>query len=250
MTDKALEEYFPFLKDKKQVIAIVGAGGKTTLLYTLAEYYAGQGASVTVTTTTHIKRPGHYPVAGNKEELLRLLAEHRIVVAGKGAPEGKLVQADGMGIADYQNAADIVLVEADGAKHFPCKVPVENEPVIPKESRIVLGVAGLDAVGKPLQEVCFRKERAMELLGKTAKELMTEQDLAKILLSGWGTRKNVGNKAYYVVLNKCDNELRKYHGEQIRNLLMKAGIADAVCISLAAFWQKLAYRSEGGKNDG
>lgn len=232
MTDGMLEMYFPFIKQKKQVIAIVGAGGKTTLMYALAHYYARQEACVIITTTTHIKKPGGYPVAGNKKELLRQLAGSRIVVAGKDAPGDKLTQADSMGIADYQAAADIVLAEADGAKHFPCKVPAENEPVIPKESSVVLGVAGLDAIGRPLQEVCFRKERAMELLGKQAEDFITEQDLADILSSGWGTRKNVGDRAYYIALNKCDNERRRRQGERIQGMLAKAGIYGSACISL------------------
>lgn len=273
MTDQNLEKIFPFLKKRKQVISIVGAGGKTTLMYTLARYYAGQGASVVVTTTTHIKRPQNYPVAGNKEELLCLLAQNSIVVAGAKAPENKLTQAYEMSIIDYMNAADIVLVEADGAKHYPCKVPSDTEPVIPKESGIVLGVMGMDAVGRPLNQVCFRKEKAIQMLRRAyfqkdkavqmSEEIciykeeavqmpeetcihkeeavqmpeieedhcMTHEDLAEILSSDWGTRKDVGDADYYIVLNKCDNELRRQHGQHIRRLLAQDGLY-AVCVAL------------------
>lgn len=251
---EVLEGYFPFLKEKNHVISIVGAGGKTTLMDTLARYYARHGCSVVVTTTTHIKRPQSYPVAGNKEELIRMLAAGRgaaagadapgnkltraqeaagrIVAAGADAPENKLTQAEEMTVEDYRDAADIVLVEADGAKHLPCKVPADHEPVIPKETTVVLGVMGLDALGKPLHQVCFRKERAMELLDRDAGHCMTEEDLARILASEQGTRKNVGNRAYYIVLNKCDNELQRRQGERIRSLLAKAGITAVACVSL------------------
>lgn len=244
MTDQAMEKTFPFLSRRKQVISIVGAGGKTTLMYALAQYYSRQGASVVVTTTTHIERPQIYPVAENKEELRHMLRKARIVVAGANAPEqklaqaeetgihgDKLTQAEKMGIQDYMEAADIVLVEADGAKHFPCKVPSDTEPVIPKECGIVLGVMGMDAVGKPLHQVCFRREKAMQMLKKDAGHCMTEEDLAKILSSDWGTRKNVGDRDYYIVLNKCEDKLRRQHGQRIQNLLAQAGW-NAACISL------------------
>lgn len=237
MTDQMLEKLFPFLKKKNQVISIVGAGGKTTLMYALAQYYDRQGASVVVTTTTHIKRPENYPVAGNQEELRRLLSKTRIVAAGADAPENKLTQAAEMSMKDYRNAADIVLIEADGAKHYPCKVPSDTEPVIPKECGLVLGVMGMDAAGKPLSQVCFRKEKAMQMLSQAgsfkegAKHCMTEEDLAQILSSDWGTRKNVDGRDYYIVLNKCEDKLRMQHGLRIQNLLAQAGLK-AVCISL------------------
>lgn len=228
----SLDMYFPFLKEKGHVISIVGAGGKTTLLYTLAQQYARRGNRVVVTTTTHIMRPQDYPVAGCKEELYQLLQEYPIVVAGADAPGNKLKMADRMTIDDYRKAADVVLIEADGAKRLPCKVPIETEPVIPKETTIVLGVMGLDAVGRPLREVCFRKERAMELLGVGEEHPMAEEDMAAILSSDWGTRKQVGERDYYVVLNKCDDEVRRGQGEQIKRLLSQAGISRVICISL------------------
>lgn len=49
----------------------------------------------------------------------------------------------------------MVLLEADGAKRMPCKVPAAHEPVLLPESDIVLTVAGLSALGRPLREVCF-----------------------------------------------------------------------------------------------
>ena len=51
------DEMFPFLTEKNHVVSLVGAGGKTTLLYALAEYLRAKGWRVLVTTTTHIWQP-------------------------------------------------------------------------------------------------------------------------------------------------------------------------------------------------
>lgn len=222
---------FPFLKEKGHAVSIVGAGGKTSLMNTLASCYARMGKRVIVTTATHIYRPEYYPAAENLEQLHDLLEQHWIVAAGADAPQGKLCMSDNMLLSDYRKAADAVLIEADGAKHFPCKVPGETEPVIPKDSDIVIGVAGMDALGQPLADVCFRKEKAMELLGMDERHLITEKDLVKILLSTKGTRKCAGSREYYIVLNKCDHAEIAERAECVRKMLFQEGAEHVACIS-------------------
>lgn len=230
-----LEHGFSFLREKGHVISIVGAGGKTTLMYTLAACYGEKGYRVILSTTTHIKRPEHIPVTSSLSELEELLQRHSVVAVGTDAPQGKIKALHAMKISEAIPLADVILLEADGAKHHPCKVPAETEPVIPKESDIVIGVAGLDALGQPLEDVCFRKEKAMELLRTDARHCMNEQDLAEILSSDWGTRKNVENREYYVVLNQCDDDLRRRQGEKIKRMLEEKGITNVLCISLKNF---------------
>lgn len=239
-----LEDSFPFLKEAGHIISIVGGGGKTTLMYTLAKYYADRGMRVIAATTTHIRRPSDHPVASDRAGLAELLKKYFIVVAGADAPGNKLKMPEKMTVSDYKELADVVLIEADGAKCLPCKVPVEKEPVIPKESDIVIGVMGMDTVGKPLGEICFRKERAMELLAVEEQHPMTTEDMAKILSSDRGTRKGVGNREYYVVLNKCDDKQRMRQGKEICELLAGQGVENTVCIALQRY---MLRESEFGK---
>lgn len=222
---------FPFLKEKGHVIALTGAGGKTTFMETLASYYAGMGNKVIMTTTTHILRPARYPAAENPARLKQLLEKHWIVAAGSDAPQGKLRMSDNMQLSDYRKAADVVLIEADGAKHFPCKVPLETEPVIPDECDTVIGVAGMDALGQPLCDACFRKEKAAKLLGTGEGHRITGKDLAAILYSEHGTRKGTAGRDYYIVLNKCDNEIIRARAQHIRELLLQKGAQHVACIS-------------------
>ena len=110
--------------------------------------------------------------------------------------------------------ADTVLLEADGAKHRPCKAPAAHEPVLLPESDIVLAVAGLSALGRPLAEVCFRLDAACALLGVPPEAPLTPERLAKLLASGAGGRKDVGARAFYVVLNQADDAQRRAAGER------------------------------------
>ena len=86
-------------------------------------------------------------------------------------------------LARWMAQADAVFLEADGAKHFPCKAPAEQEPVLLPQSDIVLAVAGLSALGHPLKECCFRLEQACMLLGVPPEACLTPELLAQLLAS-------------------------------------------------------------------
>ena len=145
----------PLLHIGRGVTAIIGGGGKTTLLYTLTEELRKKGA-VVLCTSTHILVPEQYPlVTGDAEELAAALREHGAVCAGTKAEDGKLT-ASPISFAELARLADYVLVEADGARGLPLKRHAEHEPVVPDNASRVVLVVGADCFGRPLREVCHR----------------------------------------------------------------------------------------------
>lgn len=224
-------ERFPFINEKGHIISIVGAGGKTTLMYRLAECFANQGIRVLVTTTTHIYQPERSRFAKNLEDLERLWGQGMYGVMGNPCDGGKLESLSEEELKEYAKRADVVLIEADGAKGMPCKVPAAHEPVIWEPSDIVIGVMGMSALGKPLKEVCFRVEEAKALLGVSEATLMSVEIMAEILGSDSGTRKHVGDRKFFVVLNQCDSEELVQKGEKIRYLLKEKGIHHQVILT-------------------
>ena len=127
-------EALPFLREKGHVVSLVGGGGKTTLLYGLARLCAAEGQRVLVSTTTHIQRPSanYAPDEAVRDALWQA---GTYAVAGSPAENGKLTQPPGL--SGWMAGADTVLLEADGAKHRPCKAPAAHEPVLLPESDIV-----------------------------------------------------------------------------------------------------------------
>ncbi len=291
------EEAFPFLKEAGHVVSLVGGGGKTTLLYFLAEAYRRRGLRAAVLTTTHIYdpalpvgRPGivdfggehvsgiaqiqacwareGYPVLGvrtvQKAERQRVFTEkepgrrkqellaEREQAEGQQKPLAETWQEKRAGrsweklgppaeeeLAFVLAHADAVLIEADGARKMPCKLPATHEPVILPESDWVVGVAGLSALGKPVREVCFRAEEIAQksCTAEQSQDLilehcMSEQDLARLLASRCGARKGVGERKYLAVLNQCDGAAVMQQGDQILRLLASYGI-DAVMTGFA-----------------
>ena len=164
---------FPFLAEKGHIVSLVGGGGKTTLLQAMAAHGARKGWRVLASTTTHIQRPKEPLWARTNAELTALWTSGNYAVAGALAPDNKLTQPPQL--ERWMAQADAVFLEADGAKHLPCKAPAAHEPVLLPQSDIVLAVAGLSAVGKPLQEVCFRLETACTLLGVPPETILTPE---------------------------------------------------------------------------
>lgn len=117
--------------------------------------------------------------------------------------------------------ADIVLIEADGAKRMPCKAPAAHEPVLLPQCDTVLAVAGLSALRHPLREVCFRAELAAELLCVPQDAQLTPELLANLLASEAGGRKAVGNRSFYVVLNQVDTKEQAALARQVADILKK-----------------------------
>ena len=121
--------------------------------------------------------------------------------------------------------ADAMFIEADGAKHYPCKVPAAHEPVLLPQSDIVLAVAGLSALDRPLREVCFRYDTIRpQFLAAAPDAPLTPSLLAQLLASAQGGRKAVGDRQFYAVLNQADTPKLRQQGIQIQQLLRQHGI--------------------------
>lgn len=216
---------FDFVTDGKQHnICLVGGGGKTTVMYELAAAWAASGRKVLVLTSTHILCPADGSFAADVPAVQNLWQQGRYAVIG--TPElstGKLTAPPQRVYEALQLQADVILCEADGSRHHPCKVPAEHEPVLLPDSDIVLAVAGMDALGHSLAQACQRPQPAAALLGCSLDSVIDAQMLVALLLSEQGARKNVGKRTFYIVLNKCDL-LPAAQQEEILRLLVGAGM--------------------------
>lgn len=215
------------------VISIVGAGGKTSTMFRLAEEAEASGKKAIVTTSTHIWRPDGYPVvlADTWQEIGSVRWERGILVVGQPAKEQKLKGLPEEQIGRLTEWADVVLVEADGAKCLPVKVPGSHEPVVVPGTDVVIACAGLDSIGKPLNKICFRKELAAELLGVDEHHLLTPGDLAVILLHEKGSRKSVNGAAYRMILNKADDSQREEYGREVIKEIRRLGQEEVLLTS-------------------
>ena len=165
-------------------IAVVGSGGKTTLIKKLAARYRGQGKTVLITTTTHMFIEEDTLLTDDADTVIQRLKENGYVMAG--IAEGEKIKA--LSKKTYEavcSFADIVLVEADGSKHMPLKFPNSSEPVIPDNTEQIIIVWGPHGLHKPAREVCHRLELVMRCLGIDEETVITEEHVRELIREGY-----------------------------------------------------------------
>lgn len=214
-----------FLLERGRVISLVGGGGKTTLMYALAQAACERGLRAAVTTTTHIGLPTR--LCRTMDDCRACWAAGTYAVCGE-ETDGKLSAPAPALMEALLAEAQVLLVEADGARRLPCKAPAAHEPVILPQTDVVIAVMGLDALDKPVQEICLRADVVQALLGCAPAHRITGEDMVKLLCDERGSRKGVGGREYVVVLNKCDDAQRLEAGRQMLTMLRERGLMHAV----------------------
>lgn len=201
----------------REVVAVAGAGGKTTLVYRLAEEARRAGLRVLVTATTHM---GTLPEAVTGPVLMDADGdpqpglEHALRTVGRATLLGCRVRPDKLQgvrperVDEFARCADLVLVEADGARGRSLKLPESHEPVVPVSTTLMVVVAALDILGQPLDERwVHRLDLVLAACGKQAGEAVGELDVVRVLCEpgGYPARVPRGARAG-VFLNKAEGE--------------------------------------------
>lgn len=154
---------------KGDVVAFVGAGGKTSALIGLGYELAEQGWRVLATTTTYIEQdqleliPDKLKTDANNNEISQRLTEKRFVFLYDRIQQGKVYGADPVQISYLMDAvdSDVMLIEADKSNGMPLKAPYEDEPNIPSEASLVVPVASMAALGATMDDEHLYNAKAM-----------------------------------------------------------------------------------------
>lgn len=172
----------------KDVVAIIGSGGKTSLCYKLANENIDKKTALT--TTTKI-----YPITPKDIQV----EENFFNYYGKPLPNflsvgvsvfGKFCKLDALKITSLdrdemellKGKSDIFIYEADGSKQKPLKAWSEYEPVILENSTKVIGVIPLCVVGKTVDErIIHRFELFCKRFDVKGGQKITIELLAKII---------------------------------------------------------------------
>lgn len=218
------------------VVSLVGAGGKTSLMFKLAQELTMAGEPVLTTTTTKIYRPSpeqsaHLILSGSVggvlEEARAALKHHRHITAAaeKMPGQSKLVGFAPEAVQEIWHSRLFrwILVEADGAAGRPLKAPADHEPVIPACTSRLVGVVGLTGAGKPLNDQwVFRPERFVQLTGLARGATVCEAAIAAALVHEKGIFKNAPAHALRIVFcNQADVPQNFAAGQRIARALIQ-----------------------------
>jgi molybdenum cofactor cytidylyltransferase len=165
-----------------EVVALIGAGGKTTLMQALHAEAVRRRWRAMAGTTTKVYRAQ----VTNLGEFIH-----------GGCDGEKLTGADPATFAAID--ADLVVVEADGARSMRVKAPAVHEPVIPDSATLVVAVIAADALDRVIEDVAHRSMRVAAVCGCNPYERLTVERAATLLASEQGGRKGVPPGARFAV---------------------------------------------------
>ena len=233
------------------VISFVGGGGKTSLMFHLANLLVQSGQRVLTTTTTKIFIPTPEQsetvlVDSDMQTILRQALScrkcsgHVTAAVGLIPESGKLkgFEPDDINVFKESRLFDWILVEADGAAGRSLKAPAEHEPVIPSATSVLVAVVGLDVIGRTLSDdSVFRSSLAGKLMGLAAGDMVTESALTRFFAQLAGPFKGAPPSCRrFIFLNKADNPERIAVGARIAGTLRRTKgipVAESVIVGQA-----------------
>lgn len=200
----------------RELVALVGGGGKTRLMRSLFLEVRKAGLRGAATTTTRVAAREAEAIGkihlrahfGTGVEGVGSGTIDGLFIAGAETGSGKIegISPEAADLLFSAYPVDCLIVEADGAAGRPLKAPAEHEPVIPSSATTVVAVMGLEAVGRPLTgESAFRVDGIRSVTGLQPGDMITPEAVVPLFLSGSGLFKGCPDGARRVVfLNKAD----------------------------------------------
>ncbi len=201
-------------------IAFVGAGGKTSLMLVLAEELHNMGFKVAVTTTTKM---GTTELIKNSELIVQsgmdfgdIIAKlHDVLTANKipticsriDVTNDRLIGIEPKTADRLTREVDYLLIEADGARRKPFKIPMPHEPVVPECVNKLCIVIGLDALDQQIDEEHFYNVDGMVNFGAARNEPLTPIKIRTLLFQPNGYirfKTKARERELYLLLNKFD----------------------------------------------
>ncbi len=146
-------------------VALVGGGGKSTLLQAVGDQVQGR---VVLTTTTKMgadQHAGRRVLLDPTDDEVDEAAEDEPVIVWSRLDGHKAAGVDPVRCDAWFRLVDHVIIEADGSRRHPFKAPGPFEPVIPSTATLVISVIGADALGRVILDRCHRPLRVAALAG-------------------------------------------------------------------------------------
>lgn len=219
---------------QKSVVSIVGAGGKTSLMFFLARRCPWP-CLITTTTKIGADQIPDADLCLSYQEFLTGFGEFSnkkvILVTPTLTPEkGKISGFSLELFSEFARIAKIrklpIINEADGAHMRHIKAPASFEPVVPAETNYLLHMTGLDVLGKQINaENVHRLDEFLEITGTREGDFLDETAIEKAILHPQGGFKNAPAGCKRIaVLNQADTPKLEAHANSISLFLLENGI--------------------------
>ena len=214
-----------------RVVSVVGAGGKTSTVFSLKDAWkdkSANGEALMITTTTAMFEPSksdvdHLVFAENYKtgEIINhldfLVGQESFNSKSIGLFDGRIefddhIKVKGINpllidLISETQIFELIVAEADGAKRKSMKAYEIHEPVIPESTDLVIVVLGLSVLNKEIKEdTIHRSANFLKLTGKKEGDIFEISDMPMLFKGDMGFLRGVPkNSDVFVFLNQCDS---------------------------------------------
>jgi probable selenium-dependent hydroxylase accessory protein YqeC len=208
------------------LISIVGAGGKTSLMFTIAEELR-KDYKLLVTTTTKIFVPDReqydFMAIGHENyQEIKCSYKKGIYVFGDSVnDEGKLVGISIENLNAQLYCFDYLLVEADGSKGKPIKGWQITEPVISSKTTKTIGVLSIESIGKEINEKnVHRVSEFLSITNAIKNGIISTKNVVSLIFHPNGLYKDsVGEKILFI--NKVETNEQRILVEELMHYIIQ-----------------------------
>jgi len=198
----------PGLADEKPCIAaVIGCGGKTTFIKSLAHEFRHKKVLITPSTKIFPMNDEDIVLCATLPECLSHIPANGIQCLGiLNKQTGKLQALPMMVLEEMVTHYDLVLLEADGSNGLPCKGWLPDEPVIPPFCTHSIGIVTLQALGKPADgDSVLRLPEFLQLTGLRHGEVITFQTMIDMVCAANGMFHNSTGRQWLLV-NQAEDD--------------------------------------------
>jgi probable selenium-dependent hydroxylase accessory protein YqeC len=201
------------------LVSIVGAGGKTSLMYGLGKELSSAGHRTLLTTTTRVLYPRSSEVSSvilgpetdaTARKITDGLAKTGVLLAGRERIDSKIAgySPEFVDRLHGEVRERTVVAECDGARGRSLKVPSETDLPLALSTNVYIVVVGADSFHKPLTSPeVFNPEDVARVADVEADSEVSQPVIIKAILSerSYRGRKPAGARLA-VLINKVDTE--------------------------------------------
>ena len=211
------------------IVCITGAGGKTSLMYRLAEEIerAGQTAICTTTESLLPPPPGYYMVAEDNVDQVERPANIPFVIAGRKDPDNSRrylgYTAGEIDTLHAQGQADWTLVEVGPSQGRYVLAHNPGAIEYPAGTKLVIGMVGLSVINQALDEVWVKgSENFANICGQDVSSKITEQAIATLATDPKGIFMDAPLASRKILfLNQGDTSASREAGHKVAELVLK-----------------------------
>jgi probable selenium-dependent hydroxylase accessory protein YqeC len=167
---------------RSEHIALVGGGGKSTLLHALGRQLRGSLILTSTTKMGHDQHEGHRVLLSPTPEAAIAAAREAPLVVWSRMRGQSAIGVVPTECDAWVDGVDYIVVEADGARRKPFKAPRAQEPIVPSTTSLMVSVIGADALGYPIDERCHRPLIVAERVDCNPYDILTPARAAAVIL--------------------------------------------------------------------